>query len=536
VEKIKMTLTLEIKNWKLKVTNFIRKNKKEVIILGLILLVGAFFRLYKINEYMTFLGDEGRDVIIVRNLLVHGDPILIGPGTSVGGMYLGPLYYYFMAPFLLLANFSPVGPAIGVALLGVATIWLVWYVFKSWFPTFNRPALHGEYDINYGALAAATLYALSPTVIIYSRSSWNPNIMPFFALLSVFSSWKAYSQKKYNWSIATAVSFAFVLQSHYLGLIILPLLLLYPVLVFIDNKKEKNKLLQTKFIKTALLSFGVFVLLMSPLALFDLRHDFLNSRALYKFLTVRQETVSIRPWTAIPKSYPIFEQINTSLLAANNLYIGKYISLLIVAAVIWFIVKKYLNLKPSNNLTFLVFWYGLSIIGFGIYKQHIYDHYYGFLFAVPFLLLGVIYNKFFETKLKFVTITIFLALIINFILRSPLKNEPNNQMLRAQKVAEKIKLEAGGNKFNLGVIAERNYEDGYKYFLIRNNQPVVNIDSQIKESITDQLFVICEMTKEKCDPTHNASAAVANFGWSKVDNSWEVDGVTVYKLIHSQMQ
>ena len=52
---------------------------------------------------MTFLGAEGRDVIIVRTLLVKADPILIGPGTSVGGMYLGPLYYYFMAPFLLLA-------------------------------------------------------------------------------------------------------------------------------------------------------------------------------------------------------------------------------------------------------------------------------------------------------------------------------------------------------------------------------------------------------------------------------------------------
>lgn len=89
--------------------------KKNWLLIS-ILIIGAFLRLYKIDGYMTFLGDEGRDVIIVRNLLVNADPILIGPGTSVGGMYLGPLYYYFMAPFLLLANFSPVGPAVGVAL------------------------------------------------------------------------------------------------------------------------------------------------------------------------------------------------------------------------------------------------------------------------------------------------------------------------------------------------------------------------------------------------------------------------------------
>ena len=106
---------------------------KSNIILVIILLLGAFLRLYKIGDYMTLLGDEGRDALIVRNLLVHFDPILIGPGTSVGSMYLGPLYYYFMAPFLLLWNFSPVGPSIGVALLGVATIYLVYLVSTEWF-------------------------------------------------------------------------------------------------------------------------------------------------------------------------------------------------------------------------------------------------------------------------------------------------------------------------------------------------------------------------------------------------------------------
>ena len=94
--------------WKLKITDFIKANW----LLITILLIGSFLRLYKISAYMTFLGDEGRDVLVVRNLLVHFDPILIGPGTSVGNMYLGPLYYYFMAPFLLLSGFSPVGPAV----------------------------------------------------------------------------------------------------------------------------------------------------------------------------------------------------------------------------------------------------------------------------------------------------------------------------------------------------------------------------------------------------------------------------------------
>jgi len=135
-------------NFKIKITDFVRCNKKELIILGIILLIASFCRLYKISSYMTFLGDEGRDVIIVRRLLVEGHPPLIGPGTSVGNMYLGPLYYYMMAPALLLANFSPIGPAVMIAILGIITVAFVWWVGRIWF---SKSA----------GLIAAGLYAIS---------------------------------------------------------------------------------------------------------------------------------------------------------------------------------------------------------------------------------------------------------------------------------------------------------------------------------------------------------------------------------------
>src|SRR5438105_4200957 len=102
-----------------KIKSWIVNNKTEFVILIVILFVGAFFRLYKIDQYMTFLGDEGRDVIIVRRLLIEHHPPLIGPGTSIGNMYLGPAYYYMMAIPLFLSNFNPVGPAIFIAVLGV---------------------------------------------------------------------------------------------------------------------------------------------------------------------------------------------------------------------------------------------------------------------------------------------------------------------------------------------------------------------------------------------------------------------------------
>src|SRR3989304_2441119 len=167
MEKIKKIL----KNIFGNIISWIKKNPQEAFLLFIILGVAAFLRLYKIGDYMTFLGDEGRDAIIVRRLLVDGDLILIGPGTSIGNMYLGPLYYYLIAPSLLLANFSPIGPAVFVALLGIATVFGVYYVGREWF---GRSA----------GLISAFLYSLSSVVIIYSRSSWNPNFMPFFVSIA----------------------------------------------------------------------------------------------------------------------------------------------------------------------------------------------------------------------------------------------------------------------------------------------------------------------------------------------------------------
>src|SRR5438270_11564429 len=100
---------------------------KEHILVIFILVIAAFLRLYKIADYMTFLGDEGRDVLVVYNIL-HGHLTLLGPTSSVGGFFLGPIYYYFMAPFLLLFHYNPVGPAVMVALFGVVTVWFVYKI------------------------------------------------------------------------------------------------------------------------------------------------------------------------------------------------------------------------------------------------------------------------------------------------------------------------------------------------------------------------------------------------------------------------
>ena len=89
--------------WQLKQEILVEQGKAifrwELIAILAILAVAAFVRLYRIDQYMTFLGDEGRDAVAMRDIVLLKHVPLIGPGTSIGNMYLGPWYYYLTAPF-----------------------------------------------------------------------------------------------------------------------------------------------------------------------------------------------------------------------------------------------------------------------------------------------------------------------------------------------------------------------------------------------------------------------------------------------------
>lgn len=549
------SLTAKTKTIFSKVRKWVRENRLKAFFIILILAVGALLRLYRISEYMTFLGDEGRDVIIVRRLLADFDLILIGPRTSIGDMYLGPLYYYLMAPALLLANFSPVGPAVMIALLGVATIFFVWWVAREWFGDF-------------AALVAASLYAISPIVIIYSRSSWNPNIMPFFSLLSIYSIWNVWRKQRFGWLIVTGIAMAFVLQSHYLGLLLVPTLGFFWFLSLVEAHRTPNIDHRTQlrhFIKHSIIGAGIFALLMSPLVIFDARHGWRNFASMKEFFTVRQTTVSARPWTALPEMPDVVPEAVGRVVTGKNEFYGKWLGVFLAGGLGVALLKLVKELKEkvkgkagvpllvkrtaktirksSTSPYFLLFvWLLVAFIGLGVYKQEIYDHYYGFFFAAPFILLGGIVGDIVNQarKLQFpvriasyILVGLGLLILVSANLEeNPLRYPPNRQLQRSVEVSNKIIEEAGSDEFNLAVIAERNYEGAYQYYLERWNAPVVMIDPQrYEETAAKQLFVVCELPEEECDPVNSSKTEIAAFGWSRIEEKWQVAGVTLYKLV-----
>lgn len=489
--------------WQLKQEILVERGKAvfkwEVMGIAAILLIAAFVRLYKIEGYMTFLGDEGRDVSVVRDMLKGVNFPFIGPGTSIGNMYLGPWYYYLMGPALLLSNFSPVGPAVLVALLSLATTWLMWWAGRQWFG-------------RVPALMVSLLYSLAPTVIIYSRSSWNPNVMPIFAMIFIYAVWKVWKFGYWRWLAAAAISFALVLNSHYLGLV----LLMPAAWVFLRILPKKG------WGKYFWISTILFVLMMSPLLIFDLNpaHRFENTGNIAKFFTDRQTTVNIKFYKALPNIWPLSIQIIDSLVTgkANNL-----LAILVTAVMYIFVAIKIVRRQVNKDLGIVLLWLGGALIGLGLYKQHIYDHYFGFVFPAPFLLLGFV-----AEKIKYWFAPVFLALLVASILASPLRYPPNNQLAHTQEVTKFVINQAHGTPFNFALLAKRNYDRSYVYFLNLNAAPYYTLH----DKLTEQLYVVCE--DPDCPVIGNPLWEIAAFGWAKIDQQWSFPwGVKLFRLVHN---
>jgi len=490
----------------------IKKIFKKHWLLILILVLASFLRLYRISGYMEFLGDQGRDVVIIKDFLQHGNLFFIGPQTSIGNMYLGPWFYYLIAPSLFLSNYNPVGPAIFIAILSIATVFLLYYVGNRWF---SRSV----------GLISAFLFAISPVVIKYSNFIWNPNIMPLFSLLFIFFFFEAFRLKKYHYFLYASLAFVMVMNSHYLGLALLPLtglFWLYNLVKFIKSKSSELK----PFIKFTILAALIFVLSLTPQILFDLKHDGQNIKALMTFFTQRETTVNIKPYKAIPELPNIFNQVNTDLLAGRNKTVGLIISIIFFIGLIFIILKKYLRSTTYDLRSFWIvfFWVLSGLIALALYKQHIYAHYFAFLFPAVFLLAGFLIHKF-----KFIGIPFLILIIIFSFLNNPFRYQPNNQLQTVNQIADLIVSNSNNQNFNFALLAKQNYDPPYRYVLAIKQAKLVNLPT----TLADQLFVVCEPFQIECNPINNPEWSVAAFGWAKIDQQWDINGIKIFKLVHN---
>ncbi len=509
------------------------------LILIAIILFASFLRLYRIGDYMTFLGDEGRDVLVVYNIL-HGKLTLLGPTSSVGGFFLGPIYYYFMAPFLFLFNYDPVGPAVMVALFGISTVFLIYFVANRFFG-------------KKVAIFASLLYAVSPLVIAYSRSSWNPNPLPFFSLLTLLTVFEALQKKSLKLFFVSGILLGIAMQLHYLALFLSAVIFFY--VLFTTLFKSLNKDSIRDLIKRYISVFIGFIIGWSPFLAFEFRHGFLDFKSITAFLLTSGNTgangnffvtvfdVFFRLFGRLIFTFPPKEQF----FWHSNLVLNTWIAFVLVIALSSVIILGfyfYKSLRQKNDsfykYSLLFFWLSFGILLFGFYKKDIYDYYFAFMFPLPFILVGLTLNFIWENKKylknfsKYLAMLIFLIILTLNLYGIPFKYEPNRQLNQMRTIADFVMTKTNAKPFNFAIITGGNSDHAYRYFFTIWNHPPTTIqyegaDPQ-RKSVTDQLFIVCESVP--CEPLGNSLWEIAGFGRAEIEDSWNVSVVKVYKLVH----
>jgi 4-amino-4-deoxy-L-arabinose transferase-like glycosyltransferase len=223
----------------------------------LILCVAFLLRVFELHWFIIEYSEFYRDYFAVSGIL-HGHFLLLGPPSILGGFHFGVLYYYFLAPFLLLFGMHPQGILFGGIAASVTSVWLLYLLVSEW-------ADHRT------ALLAALLCAISGYGVFLASYISNPNIMPMFVLwfLLVLTRILRGSERWVDW-LLLGLSFGCATQLHATAMAILPLLLISTLAI--------RKVRMTA--KQLVIFLGTFFLTYLPYIVSEALHGFANLKDL----------------------------------------------------------------------------------------------------------------------------------------------------------------------------------------------------------------------------------------------------------------
>lgn len=493
------TINVKIKQEYMRRINNILTNSWALVIT---LTIGVFLRFYKLIGFATFLGDQGRDAIVIKRILTLEHLPAIGAPTSVGQVYLGPFYYYFIAPWLLFFNFHPIGLVIGVAFFSSVYLLINYLIVKE---LFDKKI----------ALISTILLSFSSVLIDFSRFSWNPNLLPLFTLLTVYFVIKSLKTNNWYYFALSGAFLSFSIQLHYLALFLIPPIGILYLLSLPTLIKQSAKQLISQFHNLFICLFS-FIFFTSPLIIFDLRHNFLNSKL---FLTLFQSSGT----SFLIKINSFFDSFYFLNLYSFNINLNRFL----VYLLLFFLLLAFVTLiKRSSNLKTFFLFFLLTMLGMSFYNGPKHPHYFGILFPLYYVIISyfIAFPK--STWEKYLTIFFVAGFIfLNFQKYPYFRNQPNNQIAHAEKIAEFLDQKIGNEKFNFAVQPDGDPEDSYLYFLELKGK--VPLDRK-KLEVGQEMFVVCGNT---CDLMNTKSWNVNMFGEFKISNEWVVEGVKIYKLV-----
>jgi 4-amino-4-deoxy-L-arabinose transferase-like glycosyltransferase len=231
-----------------------------------LLLLAALLRLPDLATRGTWDGDQGHDMLMLRDLVRDGVVPLLGPPTSIGDFHHGALYYYLLGPAAALTGGgSPLAVVAFIALTGIAAVGVTWWLARS----MGGPI---------AGLVAGLLMAISISAIDESTFIWNPNPIPLASALALAGAWRAWTTRDARWWLLAAAATATVMQLHVLGTALFPVV----AALFVADLRRRPRDRTMRFITLA--GLAIIAVTYVPLVVNELTTDFSETRAALDYL------------------------------------------------------------------------------------------------------------------------------------------------------------------------------------------------------------------------------------------------------------
>lgn len=426
--------------------------KKSVWILGLILLIALFLRLFRLTELFHFTMDEELIAWRAFGLFKLHSPFLIG-GISPLQVHLPPYFYYLMAILIWPFNFNPLGWGISAAILAILTIICLFLLTRKLFDQTT-------------AIYAVLFQTFSFTAVFFDRHFWPMSFNPLFTLLSLCLLTKISLKKLWPY-LALALVLLMALSADPSNLSLALALLAWFIV--------KRKTINYKFTLFSVLI--LLILFFVPLFLFDIRHQWQNFGGINRLLqTTSNHHFDINNlWSGLlllPKTLARFwysTQTNLveiysycSLYADKRLNIPGMLLIPAIGVILWFMAKiKNLSL----NLILLFYVFGLTIfstLGFSLF-----DHYLTGLLPVFALMTAVIIRRL-PKALGWLLILVFMG--VNLWQISHVSHSYGLKF--KQEIVTWTNQSLAGESYRLESISKCHRENGLRYlFELSGNPP-----------------------------------------------------------------
>lgn len=386
-------------------TAFLNFTPKNILFIA-VAVSALLIRLYNISASIPLtIGDQGWFYISARDLLIGTNFPLVGITSSHLWLHQGPLWTYVLAVVFAAANFNPLAPAIFTVLLDILTLISVYLLTSK---IFNKNI----------ALFASIIYALSPYVILASRTPYHTSFIPILVMLLFYCLTK---WVKNNMSIYFPLSlllisllYNFELQTSVLFFLVL-ITLIYG---FIKKTPWFKEILSNKIL---FYSFLAFFIPMSPVILYDLGHGFpqtivfagwIGYKAFSFLLNIfsSHSTSSVNEYLTLGKYFISFFQklvfIPNAILAFSVISIS-FPFLIYKNFQIY--VKKSGDISYQILLILIIFLLGGIIIGKTPSDAYLYS------IIIPFIIMiSIFLNKISKVKYGFAAVLLILFLISFF--------------------------------------------------------------------------------------------------------------------------